>query len=177
MDAETSSEQRDYRRSVVNVTTDQKLDALKRLADFEAAAASESRAKTIDEHNAAFRWLIASLFALNGGAIIAIFGSGKLPSSVISHSVPSFLFGIFLTFAMVIFGQISDREMIKQMHSWGLYWSSVKATGKQNTSCEDEIKQKIGIAEQFGRRGRICGLFSMLSFVVGCILVVLNMAS
>jgi hypothetical protein len=143
---------------------------IRRLAEYEAAAAAEIRSKSMDEHNAAFRWLIASLFALNGGAILALLGSDHLTGAAILRSAPSFFLGVILTFAMVMLAQLSDRKMIQHIHSWGLYWSTVTASLLRDENQENQIKSAIEMAELTGRKARVCGLLSMACFVVGCIL-------
>ena len=137
-------------------------------AEFECAAAAESRSKTIDEHNAAFRWLLASLFGLNGAVMAALISSDRLSASELTRAAPWFLAGIIFTFGMAIFGQLSDRRFISLTHRWGLYWSEVKVTCSQDPSREESIKWNMEAAERLGRRGRVCGLISMLMFVVGC---------
>lgn len=42
---------------------DSPIEITRRLGDFEVSAPIESRSILIDEHNAAFRWMAASLFA------------------------------------------------------------------------------------------------------------------
>lgn len=140
---------------------------VKRLAAFEITASIESRSKMIDEHGSAFRWMVASLFALNGGSILSIFGSDGFGAPYLFLSFWVFFAGIIFTFATVIMAQISDRKMIAQLHSWGLYWTRVSCTGVTDLQHEKEIKDKISDAENFGRQARVLGFFAMMAFVVG----------
>ena len=144
-----------------------KFDAIRTLADFEAKSAVESRSKLIDEHHSAFRWIIASLFALNGGAIFAIFGRGNFGLDPIFLAFWFFFAGIMSVFLSVIFSQISDRLMISQVHRWGLYWTTVSATGTRDVENESDIRQGIQRAESWGRKARLFALFAMAWFVIG----------
>lgn len=49
------------------------------IARLELSAASDLRNRLMDEHAASFRWLIATLFAANGGALIALVGLEDVP--------------------------------------------------------------------------------------------------
>ena len=142
-------------------------DAIEALADFEAAAAVESRSKLIDEHHSAFRWIIASLFALNGGAILTIFGKEELGIGSTFLAFWVFFGGIVATFLTVITAQISDRLMIARMHGWGLYWTVVRVTGVRDEEQESQIKAGISSAERWGRFARLLAVFAMIWFVFG----------
>jgi hypothetical protein len=144
-----------------------KLDAVRNLARFEASAAVESRSKLIDEHNAAFRWIVASLFALNGGAILSIFGKGGIGINSSLAAFWVFLAGIIAIFLTVIFAQISDRLMIAQLHRWGLYWTTVCITGARDENDEKQIKGEIANAESYGLTSRRFAFVAMLLFILG----------
>ena len=141
------------------------------LSLYEAKSAADVRLKTIDEHNSAFRWLLGSLFALNGGAAIALIGNQKISNSAILQAEVAFLAGILMCFTMAILGQLSDRGMIVKSHEWGLYWTTVSVTLQRNADQEAEITAAIVKAEMTGRKARLAGVAAMLCFVVGCILV------
>jgi hypothetical protein len=151
----------------VAVDANMKADAVRKLAEFEASAAVESRAKLIDEHNAAFRWMIASLFALNGGAILSLFGSGNIGLQATLPAFWIFFGGIIATFVAVLFAQLSDRSMIARMHSWGLYWSTVGVLVERDEEQENSIKASIKQAERLGRWSRVQAIFAMVFFVLG----------
>ena len=150
------------------MTSDEmRLHAIEALADFEAEAAVESRSKLIDQHHSAFRWIIASLFALNGGAILSIFGKGELGIGSTYLAFWVFFGGIVATFLTVVTAQISDRLMIARMHGWGLYWKVVGVTGIRDEEQESQIKAGISSAEKWGRFARLLALFAMIWFVLG----------
>ncbi len=143
------------------------LEAARSLAEFEASSAVESRSKLIDEHNSAFRWMVASLFALNGGAILSMFGRGSFGFDPIFPAFWIFFGGIVSTFFTVIVAQMSDRLMIARMHQWGLYWTTVRVTGRRDPENEGHIRLGIATAERWGRRSRYLAIFAMVWFVLG----------
>lgn len=144
-----------------------KLKTVQSLAEFETASAIESRSKLIDEHNAAFRWMVASLFALNGGAIFSMLSGDRFGLAPATPAFWMFFGGIVSTFMTVILAQISDRLMIAQMHQWGLYWTMVRDTGTRDPQTEIEIKERIKRAEVLGRRSRYLAIFAMIWFMTG----------
>ena len=147
-------------------------EGIRRLAAFEASAASESRSKFIDDHSAAFRWMIASLFALNGGAILTIFGAERLSLQATFPAFWVFFAGIVSTFLAVFLCQLSDRAMIARVHNWGLYWTTVEVSGERDEAREAEIKVGIASAEKLGRWGRLNATFGMLFFIMGVLTTV-----
>jgi hypothetical protein len=159
---------------VINSQVNQ--NAKRALCEFEAKSACDVKLKTIDEHNAAFRWLLGSLFALNGGAAISLMGSKIVTVQVIFEAEKAFLSGVLSCFVMAILGQISDRKMIAKMHAWGLYWTKVSVTLEQDPEEEVQIRNAIAEAERTGRHARMAGIVSMASFLVGCILIGASLA-
>lgn len=151
--------------------TEQEKHALIECAKYSAELAKVSHQKSIDEHNAAFRWLLASLFALNGGAIVAIINSSNAPKSLVHWPASLFFAGILAAFWMAIMAQNSDRRMIAAMAMWGAYWTEVSVTCEINPDRESEISRLVALGERFGRRGRQSGIISMALFGMGCILV------
>jgi len=151
---------------------DKRILAMRRLAVFEASSAEQTKGKLIDDHSAAFRWMIASLFALNGGAILAIFGKGDIIDQPNFASFWIFFGGVVNTFLAAFFGQLSDRAMIAEMHRWGLYWTNVGSIDERDEVNEAAIKQSINRAERSGRVGRIHTIFAMIFFVFGVLTAV-----
>ena len=147
--------------------TKDRIESVKRLAEFEVSAAVESRGKLIDEHHSAFRWVVASLFALNGGAILSILNKDELGIITILPAFWVFFAGILSTFFTVILAQISDRMMIARLHQWGLYWTSVGSTGVRDEAREVSIEDGISKAESWGQKARIFAAFAMIWFVFG----------
>lgn len=151
------------------IVVDVELDAARKLAEFEASSAVETRSKLIDEHHSAFRWIIASLFALNGGAILSIFGRERFGLETVFPVFWIFFGGIISTFLTVVVSQMSDRLMIARMHQWGLYWTSVQVTAARDTQHEDQIKRGIATAEKWGRGSRYLAIFAMVWFALGAL--------
>ncbi|MFN3516425.1 MAG: hypothetical protein ACK4YM_04605 [Novosphingobium sp.] len=147
------------------------------LALYEASSAKEVGLKTIAKLNAASRWLLGSLFALHGGAAIALISKQDLPLREIAFAEIAFLVGILWCFAMAILDQIADRKMIAKSHEWGLYWTSVSVTLDRDPAEEDGIRSAIADADQIGRRARLAGIWAMGSFIAGCILAGVSISS
>jgi hypothetical protein len=147
-------------------------DLIREIARYEVQAATEARSKLTDEHSAAFRWMIASLFALNGGAILAIMGSDRFGLNPNLPAFWVFFAGIVATFLAVIFSQVSDRGMIAHKHSWGLYWITVEFAGERDEALETKLKASEKLARRMAFAGRLQAIFAMLFFVLGAITAV-----
>lgn len=139
----------------------------RRLAEFEAAAATELRSKLIDEQSSAFRWIVASLFALNGGAILALVGKAEFGLSPNLSAFWAFFIGILSTFLSVILAQISDRLRIEILFRSGQYWTKVAVAGVGDDVEENAIKKILARADRLGQRSRLIALFAMGFFVLG----------
>jgi hypothetical protein len=157
------------------VSSDRYEETVVELAKFTATLAQVSHEKNIDQHNATGRWLLASLFALNGGAILASINSSIIDKSTVLWSAPVFFVGILLAFVMAIMTQRSDRGMIAALSVWGLYWTQVASTKTRDDEQEKKIQRDIDVADRIGRKGRISGLISMFCFTVGCLITGLNL--
>lgn len=142
---------------------------LRQLAKFEVASATESRLKLIEEHGAAFRWLVASLFAVNGAGILALISNEGIDPSSVRAALFLFFLGLVAAFGTAFVAQQSDRKMISQIHRWGLHWAVVEVTCALDPTGEAEIKEGIAAAEATGRKARLIGWLSMVAFFSGAI--------
>lgn len=142
-------------------------EASRRLAEFELAAATELRSKLIDEQGSSFRWIVASLFALNGGAILALVGKGEFELTANLSAFWTFFAGIISTFLSVILAQISDRLKIEILFRSGQFWTKVAVAGVGDDVEENAIKKVLARADRLGHRSRLIALFAMGFFALG----------
>ena len=136
------------------------------LAQFEVRSAEQARQRLMEQHDSGARWLLASLFSINAGAIVALAGADRFKDINLIWPLAFYFLGVLFSFAMAVAIQLSDRKMVSAVHSWGLVWTTFVTTGEIVEANEEAAKTKIKEAENIGRRGRVFGLFSMLSWVV-----------
>ena len=145
----------------------QEIEKSKRaLAEFEIRSAELTRQRLQEQHDAGSRWLIASLFAINGGAIVAILSSEKFDHIELILPLTGYLIGLIASFVMAVALQISDRKMVAAMHGWGQVWTLFLVKCELDQEQELKAKEKITDAEKIGRFGRMTGLISMSLFSV-----------
>ena len=150
----------------------QVIEAKKSLAKFEIRSAEQARSRLQEQNNATTRWLVASLFTINAGPILAIFSSDNFEYINLRIPISIYFLGILCSFGMGVFLQISDRMMITAMHSWGQYWTTFVDISQSDETEEARIKGEIDNAETVGRRGRKFGLNSMFCFTVASLFVI-----
>jgi len=151
------------------MTPEKQQDLVRKSAEYQAALATESHLRLIDEHKAAFRWIVASLFALNGGAILSILSRSGTSLVYAMPSFGAFFAGIVTTFVCVVFAQISDKMMIGQMHRSGLYWTSVSVIGERDPESETQISRGVKSSELVGKFSRFLAIFAMIFFLLGAL--------
>ena len=140
--------------------------AKRALAEFEVRSAEQARQRLQEQHDSAGRWLLASLFSINAGAIVALIGADRFKDINLVWPLVSYFVGVLFSFAMAVAIQLSDRKMVVAVHSWGQVWTTFVTTGELVKASEEDAKAKIMEAEMVGRRGRVFGLFSMVSWIV-----------
>ena len=150
-------------------------DSAKRaLAEFEVRSAEQARQRLQEQHDAGARWLLASLFAINAGAIIALIGSELIDSDTAVGPLILYFAAVLCSFAMGVAVQISDRRMVAAVHSWGQLWTVFLETDVVDEDANREARRKISSAEKVGRRGRTFGLMSMSLWIVASGWALLN---
>lgn len=147
--------------------------AKKALAEYEIRSAEQARTRLQEQHDAGARWLLASLFAINAGAVVALIGADRISDSAAIGPVSVYLLGVIFSFAMGTAVQISDRRMVTAVHGWGQYWSTFVEVGDLGDGAEEAARAKIDAAEKIGRLGRKFGLLSMLSWIVASVWVLI----
>jgi len=149
-------------------------DITREIAGYETQVAIEARSKLKDEYSAAFRWMVASLFALNGGAILSIISSDSFGLHPNLSAFWVFFGGIVTTFLAVIFSQWSDRVMMAHKHRWGRYWITVSVAGERDEGVEAELKASERVADRVALAGRWQAVLAMLFFVSGVLTAVVS---
>ncbi|MFW2351476.1 hypothetical protein [Qipengyuania sp.] len=124
---------------------------------------AESRRTVIDEHSHSFRWLTASLLALNGGAALAVLSNETLEGSTKFYAGLCFLAGIAFALLVAVAGQRINRRAIPKLNDQLGYWLAVSHDGMRVAAREDELNaemkgaMKLGVISQaFGWAAGFC---------------------
>jgi hypothetical protein len=144
------------------------IDFPKELAANELARTSESRRLIIDEHSASFRWLMASLLAINSGGLFLLKDMAIAdPAWQISAAI-CFYLGIVAALAVAWFGQRSNRRSIQAAVNVESFWAVVSSTGRLDQEAHSELIQSISTAAKPGF-SRHAGWLSLLFFTGGLV--------
>ena len=152
-------------RGPVNQQFDQ--DTIKDFAQFEREAALSARNVLLDEHSASFRWLMASLLAVNGGGLIT-FRESDLPLDGFGIiAAACFYVGMGAAFLIAMFGQRASQAMLSPVSEMVSFWNLASATGDFEETEYDKILYKVNAVGPIGTGSRVAGYTSFLAFTLG----------
>ena len=112
------------------------------IARMEMASISDARNRLMDEHSASFRWLIASLFAANGGALITLGTSELIPPDSRIWACGWFTCGVLVSLLTAWLNQKLIQRGLAPMVALIAFWGCI-AHGLDF----DEEKHKVLIAD------------------------------
>ena len=143
------------------------VDSLKRAAAFELEHTAEALRRVIEEHAAAYRWLLASLLAVNGGAIL--FTKEHLDSAAGLFAGAIFVLGIMFALVTGWLGQRANGALVAPLREMSAFWISTVESGDFDKKLYEEIAQKEKVALKTASRTQVCGWISAIAFLVGVV--------
>jgi hypothetical protein len=146
---------------------DNDTEFVKRAAVEVATIVAESRRTVLDEHSHLFRWLTASLLALNGGAAVAMLSSETFDAATKLNSCACFVVGIVFALLVGVGGQRANMRVMPKLNDQLGYWLAVSHDGERVLEREQELDAELKKAQRVGIAVRACGWFSALAFLFG----------
>jgi hypothetical protein len=125
------------------------------------------RATSWEQHSHSFKWLMASLLAVNGGALLAVFDSQYVSLGYQAFASGCFVIGIMAALLVAVFGQRSIQKSFPPLQKIIGYWMTVVEDGERLESLETDLNNELQTAVKYGRGAQICGWLSALAFLVG----------
>lgn len=95
------------------------------IARLELSTTSEARNRLMDEHAASFRWLIASLFAANGGALITLGASEEIPPYARIWACGWFTLGTLFSLLTAWFNQKLIQRALDPLAALIAFWGCI----------------------------------------------------
>jgi hypothetical protein len=141
---------------------------LARLAELELDRLTEYRTLISEQHVHAFRWLIASLLAVNGGLAITTLTNHLISRQLSPVPVSLFFLGVVAALLSAEFSQFSYDLFQKPVNEWIAYWAQVAHEKQRNLFLETELEAKMRASVTYSRRVGFCSWLSGIFFVVGC---------
>ena len=139
------------------------------IARFELSTISEARNRLIDEHAASFRWLIASLFAANGGALIALGSSEEIPPYAKFWACGWFTLGILFSLLTAWFNQKIIQRAIEPMSALIAFWGCVAHGLEFDAGKHNELIEKVQNSLKHTWPVRFSGWCALAMFLVGMV--------
>ena len=150
---------------------DEEVKLFRRLAEIEIEGGLNTRGLILEEHSAAFRWLLASLFAANGGAAVAVLNSNDVLPHGKQISLAFFLAGVLLSLLTAYFSQRAGRAMLPPMNALIGYWIGVSHSGSFDKAKLDQYEADlVGVAGK-ARVTQVSGWIAAACFLIGSIVV------
>ncbi|WP_148309025.1 hypothetical protein [Sphingopyxis fribergensis] len=133
----------------------------------EIKSLTESRTLLFDEHSHAFRWLTASLLAINAGAAVAALNTEFL--SAHSKIVSGAFFGVGILVALLIgvLSQQQKRKLLPIVQRQIGYWMTVADDGERSEELEAAIAAEVKSATKWAWTVPATGWVSALIFLAG----------
>lgn len=129
------------------------------------------RSTAWDEHTHSFRWLMASLLAVNGGACLSIFDKPGISYALRLLACGSFTIGIVAALLVAVFGQRSIQKSLGPLQRQIGYWMTVASDGLRDEKVEADLAKELEDSAKTGLASRIAGWVSAIGFVLGVISV------
>ncbi len=152
------------------MTEPAQMDVVRRLAAFELERTSDSRRALIEEHSAAFRWLIASLLAVNGGAVLSTKELIINGNDTALFAAGSFVMGVLSALLAGWLSQKANRSLLKPLAESSSFWIEVIETGDLNERRLSKILEDTEIAVRSAWPTQLSGWLSAFGFLIGMVL-------
>ncbi|HEY5721288.1 MAG TPA: hypothetical protein VIT45_03110 [Allosphingosinicella sp.] len=149
----------------------------KRAAEAELAAASHSRNTLIEAHQDAYKWLLASLLAINGTGMLAIVNSSALSITAKIVAAVFFYAGIIASLLSSYLSQRASRALIVPFSELMAYWITVAHDGVHVPEMLNEIDLKVQRAVRKARPVEFAGWASVVCFSAGLATAAFTLAS
>ena len=123
----------------------------------------------MDEHAASFRWLTASLFAANGGALIALVGSDNVPDFARVWAGFWFTVGIMFSLLTAWFNQRLVGRMIEPMANLIAFWGCIAHGMEFDESKHSELIAAVKNSTNRSWPIQTCGWIAAAVFLFGMV--------
>jgi hypothetical protein len=151
----------------LNERSETELAANIRQAEIQLQLVNSSNERLLEEHSAAFRWLMASFLAINGGGLLVVKDLGPPWNSSEMLAALSFYIGIVLALAIAWLGQRAARAALTPISKLSGFWSTVVATGEYDQEHHQEIISEFPKTLKKIRYAPLAGWGSLIAFSIG----------
>jgi hypothetical protein len=159
----------------VSATTPDELELNKLAALHEVEMIDHLRKVAIDQHATAFRWLLASLLAVNGGGAIAVIGADGITNYWKVFACSSFSAGIVLSLFSAFLSQRFNMKGLPSLSRQMGYWLAVSHDGEFEPEIQKKFEDEFKEAIKHGWIVPTVGWMAAVAFIIGSICVASGM--
>lgn len=125
------------------------------------------RATSLEQHSHSFKWLTASLLALNGGGLLAIAQSEKIGTQNVVVAGASFAVGLAFALLVAVLGQRAIIASLVPLQKQIGYWMTVCEDGIRSENLEADLALELKKSVRLSRFGQVLGWLSALALFGG----------
>lgn len=140
---------------------------VKAVADEQLEALVEYRRVLHEQHAHAFRWLAASILAVNAGAAVSVLSASQVQASTKIEAGVFFCVGIILALSMAFVAQVGIGAALQPLHRQMSYWKNVSTLGTRDHEEETKLAAGLNVANRFNVAGQVIGFLALAFFVMG----------
>ena len=155
----------------------QEIDGWKLVADRELVKFETSRGRLMEEHSAAFRWIMASLLALNGAGLLALKDVATIHSWQAIIAGLCFYLGCACALMVAVFGQRASQAGIEFLSFLIAFWTTVRVTGEYRKDEHDSCLTRQQSAIEKSKKSPKIGWLSFGLFSVGLFFLALAIST
>lgn len=142
--------------------------AFDKYIEYEVQFSVERRQQAAEAFSASARWLSASLFALNGGAILGLLQIDGYSKEIFEEASLAYLAGIILCFGMVIIWQYGDQKAATLLYERGNRLIQ-QLDPKAPFAIRDVPEEgALRVISRLNKTSQLMGVLSLCAFLVGC---------
>lgn len=144
------------------------------MAAHAAQSASDGSRRLLEEHSAAFRWLMASFLAINAGGLIVLkdFDVASWPLRIVAAA--AFYIGAVSALAIAWLGQRSARAAIEPMSKLSVFWSITAEAGEIDQDQLAQLNEDVSGVTSKAKLAPYAGWVSLLAFTIGLTTIIVG---
>jgi hypothetical protein len=142
--------------------------AFDKYIEYQVQFAIEGRQKAAEEFSSSSRWLSASLFGINGGAIACVLQIEKFDPIILKNACLSFLIGIVSCFALVTLVQYVVQRKHQFFNARGDRLVRLLDPKVPLDTGHDQEATELNTLRRLDVLWQIVAAISLTSFLVGC---------
>lgn len=154
---------------------DEDIEFVKKAAVEIVSFINEARRTVIEQHSQSFRWLTASLLAINGASALAVLTKAGEANFDAQTAGALFIGGIVLALFVGVASQRTNQAILPNLQEQLGYWLVVAHDGERVETREQELNDEMSSKMRLGVFTQVFGWLSGILFLGGAICIGLSL--